>query len=97
MKLNEIIIEVKTKWVQKEDGYERHIIEYACKNNQVSNALEATKFLFESRNYSEVSRTIDTNEYEICAKYLKNNKKLDEPNEFISTLIDFTKRQWTGE
>lgn len=97
--MDNFIIEVKTNWIKKDDFYTRDIIEYqyAPKEEKIINNLNNFRFIEFYKSSSETKKTITSNNLEISAKNIIDNKLLTEPNELIATLLDYMKYKWEIE
>ena len=95
MKDNEIIIEVKTTWIETEGQFERNIIEYRYDNNiKIDKPIYSTLYIKESNRRKEYRKEINKNTFEINVLDNNNNIKLDKLSDIESTLLRFTKNKW---
>lgn len=92
------IIEVKTKWELKGNIYERNIIEFTYnKDRSYLDKSIYSKYLNESRKYTETSSNIDKNEYEFNILDNTTREVIEEPSRLIKLLLEFTKYQYLKE
>lgn len=95
MKNNNFIIEVKTKWEERDNKYTRKVIEYTCPCEfDLTDESLYSKFLEPTNTYDESSHSIKNNEIEIKAINKDNKNEIENPSVLIKTLLEFTKYQW---
>lgn len=93
MKYSDIIIEVKTKWMEDNNNYYRDIIEYKIDCNEATPKEIAVKYINEIGKIQEKANKIDNNT--IVINLLdKNRNELKIDNDILEYILNYTKYQW---
>lgn len=95
MNYQDIIIEVKTKWMKNNGSFYRDIIEYEINCNSNTPKYEAIKYINEKSQKRESSKAITNNSIEVNLLD-KNRNILSTDSEDLKFLLEFTKYQWEG-
>lgn len=92
---NNFIIEVKTKWEEKNNTFTRKVIEYTCPCvfDDTDTSIYK-KFLEPTNTYDENASEIMDNEIEIKAITKDSKAEITNPSALVKTLLEFTKYQW---
>ena len=95
MENNEIIIEVKTTWIETEGQFVRNIIEYRYdKSIKIDKPVYSTLYIKESNIKEEYASSIEKNTFEFNILENKEYKKIDDLSDIEKTLLRFTKNKW---
>lgn len=93
MNYSDIIIEVKTKWMEDGDNYYRDVIKYKVDCNESTPKELAVKYINEINNTRETANKINCNAIEINILD-KDGKLIKINNNNLEYLINYTKYQW---
>lgn len=95
MKTEDIIVEVKTEWEPIKDHYTRQVIEYNClPPKELTNMTYAVHFIKEINHYAEITQKVINNKKEIRILKANTKQEINERNDFINSILEYTKKQW---
>lgn len=98
MKNENVIFEVKTEWTKNNNGYVRQVINYNClPTEELKDINYAIHFINEISNYQEYANNIDINKSEIRVIDAITKEEINTKNDFINTILSYTKFQWNIE
>lgn len=93
MNYQDIIIEVKTKWIENNGNFYRDVIEYEIDCNSNISEYEAIKYINEKTQKRENKKNITNNSIEVNLLDKKRNI-LEINNDALKFLLEFAKYQW---